>query len=265
MVRLASPRCDEVLDDGENLLRPASRVPPEVLEIPAAGTGGEVALLVERLGVRAEVKPSAVCFEPETYRRYADVGLGHDLAVPIADRILQDDGRDVGIVEAQSDQLLEPRVRDAALERDRGQLLQEHARARQAGTVKAVGGELDPAQTRASASRVGEGAAHEERIDDRAEIGQRSGQSGALDAIDGQHVGRIEGGDVMGNGLALASPPVTVCDTELDEIAVGEGVDACSRAAARCEATACPPSASVAVITRWCQLGSEPTITRTPG
>ena len=55
---------------------------PRIWRNPSRRYRRQRSALVERLGVRAEVKPSAVCFEPETYRRYADVGLGHDLPSP---------------------------------------------------------------------------------------------------------------------------------------------------------------------------------------
>jgi len=195
-----------LLDDRQHLGRALRGVPAEVEQLPSISGSGEVALLVERLGVRPEVEPPAVTFQPELDIGQADVGARHDATVQTADRVLRDHCAEVAVGEAPCQQLLEPRVRDAALVRDRRQMARQQSGAALAGPVQEFGSRLHPAQARAAADVGQRPAPHRWVWAHRADVDQRACQSGAADAVDHDDVGRSERVDVMRHG-AVAVPP----------------------------------------------------------
>jgi hypothetical protein len=91
--------------------------------------------------------------------------------------------------------------------------------------VEPVCCELDPAQARPAAPCCGQGAPHLERVDDSPEITNGPRRPGAGDPVDGDHVPRIEGSDVMGDDVTPTAPTMTAGDAELDDVAVLEAVE----------------------------------------
>jgi hypothetical protein len=92
--------------------------------------------------------------------------------------------------------------------------------------VQTVGRELDPLQARSSAPSVGEGTTHRQRTDDGAEVTERAGEPGAPDAVDDDHVRRIQRHHVVRDDLVRPPPAMSTGDTDLDDVALVEPVEA---------------------------------------
>ena len=163
--------------------------------------------------------------QPEPHRWEADVGLGDNPTVVVADRVLEHERRDGRVVQAQGQELLEPGVRDPTFERDRGELAQEDPGAGRPRSMETVRGSLDPLEARATAAGVGEGPSHEQRRDDSPEIGERARQARAADAVDRNNVAPLESADVVGDHVVLPLPSMAAGDAELEDVAVVEPVE----------------------------------------
>ena len=193
---------------------------------PSRSRDGEVALLVERLGVGPEVELPAVALQPPSVRRIRYCGTT---------------GPRSRVGEAQRQQLLEPRVGHLPLVGDRRQLRQQEPEPRWPGrwsrsAVSWTHRRLGPAPAQ---HRSAPGARRAGRRTHRPEIDERPGQT-ACRRCRRPRRGRpwSSAVDVMGDGAVTVPPAVrprvTLTSTTV-ELSVNPS-SPWSRAAARCEA-----------------------------
>ena len=145
----------------------------------------------------------------------------------LPDRVLRDDPPEGAVGEAQREQLLEPRIGNAALVRDRCQKRKQEPRPALPGAMQTLRGHLDPAQARAPPAHVGQGAAHDQRIGaDRTEVDEGAGQPSAGDAINGDEIGGVEGVHVVGDGAVPVTPPMSAGHADLTHVTHLEAIQA---------------------------------------
>ena len=203
-------------------------MPAEVQQLPTDGGDGEVALLVERFGVRAEMESPAVGLDAEPHGRDRQIDPGDERSVMIEDPVLRYDRWDRGVRDAFGKELLEPRLRDAALVWNGIEQAQQSPRSGLASSVATLRGLTDPLDARPASTSIGDGSADLPRGADRSEVGESSGEPSSWDSSEHDDVEfGLEAVDVMNRGAEVGreSEPVVVLDRHLDVGVVVEAVE----------------------------------------
>jgi hypothetical protein len=105
-------------------------------------------------------------------------------------------------------------------------LTEEHAGPALAGTVESLGGELYPPHARAAPPEIRERAPHGELGHHRPQIGHGTGQPGAANAVDGDHVARLERHHLMRDRTLGTRAPAAAHDADFDDVARREPIEA---------------------------------------
>ena len=222
------PGFDDAPDDRAYLTRALGSVPAEVQQLPTDRRGREIALLVEWLGIGAEVESPAMGLDAEPHGRDREVDPGDERTLTIEDLILGDDRRNRRISETFGKELLEPRLWDTALVRNGIEKAQQSPGPGLAASMATLCGLTDPLDARPTSTSIGQRSADLASGADRSEVGEGSSETSCWDSSEHDDVELgLEAVDVMNRGTEIGreSEPMVVVDRHLDVGVVIEAVE----------------------------------------